>query len=322
MKRYKLVTHVRAVAGALLAAGLVAGCEGAGPVEPEPVLTNAPTAARVPAHAYGYTVIDVPGATSTQVYRMNARGDVVGSYFASGWHGFVLRQGELQTIDFPSVPSANATQVRGINDRGDVVGFYNVAGKLRGFLLGEDGFMVIEYPDANGTRLWGINPRGEISGEFQAAAGGAWRTFTLRAGTFTPIDVPDANMSAGYDINTEGDVVGHFTVPGSARMLGYRLAGGMFTYFDHPASLGTGMSCAQGIGVHGEVLGHYYDPEADEVYGYVWLNGEFVARLQPPDATQTYPTSITPTGVIAGYHVDGNGASHGFIAEPLNPAGW
>lgn len=305
------------IAGVLLATSLVTGCDRAGPVEPGPDFTTVPAASNVPADAYRYTVIDIEGATSTQVYRMNARGDVAGTYRnASGFHGFVLEQGVLQTIDYPS---AIVTQVRGINDRGDVVGFYNLGGILRGFLLGTQGFTVIEYPTAVGTRLWGVNARGEISGEYQAAAGSAWSAFTLRDGTFTAIDVPDANMSAGYGINDQGDVVGHFTTPGS-KMFGYRFADGTFTYFNHPAS-GTGMSCAMGIGVHGEVLGHYLDPLDALVYGYMWLNGSFVARLQAPGAVETYPTSITPSGVIAGWHFDENYVSHGFIAEPLNPSG-
>ncbi len=319
MKRFKLVTHMRAVASTLLAAGLVAGCESTAPVEPELGLSNVPAAANLPADAYGYTVFDVPGATNTYLFRMNARGDLAGTYNdASGTHGFLQRKGDrLQTIN---VEGAIATQVRGVNDRGDVVGFYSEAGKLHGFLLGVDGYTVIDYPDANGTRLWAINARGEISGEFQAAVGGAWQAFTLRHGTFTAIDVPGANMSAGYGIDNQGDVVGHFTKPGSSKMIGYRLASGTFSTFAHPLS-GDMMSCAQGIGVHGEVVGHYLDPEADQVFGWVWVDGEFVATLQVPAAIDTYATSITPAGVIAGYHFDENWVSHGFIATPLNRAG-
>ena len=41
----RFVIHAGAVAGALLAVGLVAGCERAGPVEPESGVTNVPAAA-------------------------------------------------------------------------------------------------------------------------------------------------------------------------------------------------------------------------------------------------------------------------------------
>jgi hypothetical protein len=40
--------------------------------------------------AYTFTVIDLPGATSTQVFGINKRGRIVGSYMdATGTHGFL-----------------------------------------------------------------------------------------------------------------------------------------------------------------------------------------------------------------------------------------
>ena len=45
-------------------------------------------------------------------------------------------------------------------------------------------------------------------------------------------------------------------------------------------------------------------------------------RLEAPGAIATHAMAISPTGVIAGYHVDEHSVSHGFVAEPLNPTGW
>jgi uncharacterized membrane protein len=280
-------------------------------LDPEPGVA----ASRFGAHGYDYTVVDVPNALWTQVYRLNARRDLVGTYRdATGTHGFVRRHGEFQPID---VAGATATQGRGINDRGDIVGFYTLAGQLRGYLLHRGEVTTIDFPAAVGTRLWDISDRGEISGEYQATAGGAWRAFTWRRGGFSALDVPDATMSAGYGINTRGAVVGHYTLPGS-KMFGFVFRHGTYTQLDHPDS-GNLMSCAMGIGEHGEVLGHYGNPTDNIVYGFVWHRGEFVTALRVPDAAQTYPTSITRAGMIAGYHMDPAGVSHGFLAVPARP---
>ena len=48
-------------------------------------------------------------------------------------HGFLLRKGEITTIDFPD---ATLTAAIGINARGDVVGRYQTgAGSDHGYLL-------------------------------------------------------------------------------------------------------------------------------------------------------------------------------------------
>jgi uncharacterized membrane protein len=311
------IGHTLTLAVVLGAVVAVTACDRGSTTEPALPQTGIPASMERSPAEYAYTVIDVPNATWTQVYRMNARGDVVGSYSQSGLtHGFLLRRGTFQTLD---VAGATHTQGRGINERGDIVGFSNTSGTLRGFLLSNGEFTTIEYPDAVGTRLWDINARGDIAGEYQATAGAQWRGFVLSQGEFTPLSVPSANMSAGFGINEDGAVVGHYTEPGT-KMFGFLFSDGAYTQFDHPAS-GTKMTCAQGIGVHGEVVGHFGDAASSAVYGYLWTDGELVAQLQVPDAKQTYPLSITPGGVIAGYHVDASDGNHGFIATPLNPAG-
>lgn len=77
-----------------------------------------------------------------------------------------------------------------------------------------------------------------------------------------------------------------------------------------------------GIGSHGVAVGHYWDVASDIVFGYVWHDGVFLTTLRVPDARETYPTSITPSGTIVGYHWDTEAWNvRGFIAEPLNPTG-
>lgn len=304
----------------LLAGTVAAGCEGS-PMETE--APQAVAAVRVSSADYRYTVIDVPGAVVTQAFRMNARGDLVGNFQNStGVHGFLKRGNSYQTIDFPG---AAATRARGINERGDIVGMYALGGRAHGFVLRHGEFTTLDVPGAWQTVLWDINANGVISGEYQAVAGGAWHAFVWRGGEFELIAIPGATMSAGFGVNLRGEVVGHYRLPdasqpgGVSKMYGFLWRDGEVTQLDYPVP--NLMSCAQGIGDHGAAVGHYWEISSDIVYGYVWQDGAFAATLRVPGAWDTYPTSITPSGVVAGYHLDASFAVHGFIAEPLNRVG-
>jgi len=66
-------------------------------------------------------------AAQTAARGINARGDVVGFYFAGGrQRGFLLEDGKYTTIDFPGPGVIRATAANGINPRGEIVGQYQV----------------------------------------------------------------------------------------------------------------------------------------------------------------------------------------------------
>lgn len=293
-------------------------CDRPTPTDPAVLAPDALAEAKVPAAGYRYTAINVPDALSTEVYRINARGDVVGTFRdVGGMHGFMLRRGQFETVD---VPGAAATALRGINERGQVVGFYNDAGTVRGFLMDQTGITTFNYPGAVGTQLWDINARGEISGAFQPAPGAQWLGFRWRDGTFTPLALPDETMSAGFGIDAHGTVVGHYRVIGDAKMYGFVAREGEDPiHLNYPAA--NLMSCAMGTGPHGQVLGHWWDAGDDVVYGYVWQDGKFVGTLRYPEAPDTYPTSMSPSGVVVGYYLDADWVARGFMADPVNPKG-
>jgi uncharacterized membrane protein len=126
------------------------------------------------------TTIDVPGALATEAYKINARGQILGSYVGSEGrsHLFLLSEGEFTTIDVPGafetgVDGTNA----GLNSRGDIVGDYCDAepcgnlsrGTVHGFLL-KDELTNIDAPGAVATSAYGINARGDIVGVAQIDA--------------------------------------------------------------------------------------------------------------------------------------------------------
>ena len=71
--------------------------------------------------AFSFKTIDVPGAAATSPSGINARGDIVGSYVdGTGSHGYVLRDGEFTTIDFPDA-AGSVVAGTGAEDRKSVV---------------------------------------------------------------------------------------------------------------------------------------------------------------------------------------------------------
>jgi probable HAF family extracellular repeat protein len=78
-----------------------------------------------------------PGASMTQAFGINDRGEVVGTYTVGTGdnavtHGFTWANGKFTTVDYPA---ASSTALNGVNDEGDIVGFYtDAAGNTDGFV--------------------------------------------------------------------------------------------------------------------------------------------------------------------------------------------
>jgi uncharacterized membrane protein len=103
--------------------------------------------------------IVVPGSIFTDAAAINDRGDIAGTYGTpEGVHGFVLRDGQFTTIDYPH---GGFTTIFGINSRGDLVGTYNGS---RGYLFDASSgeFRGTEPFDTLDPR--GINNRGDVVG--------------------------------------------------------------------------------------------------------------------------------------------------------------
>jgi uncharacterized membrane protein len=106
--------------------------------------------------------IDFPGASSTQSWGINSRGEIVGFYISAdnATHGFVLRWNQFRTIDFPD---ATTTSAYAINDRGEIAGSYAGTDRVtHGFVWCRGRFKTVDFPGAVSTEALGINERGEI----------------------------------------------------------------------------------------------------------------------------------------------------------------
>ena len=99
-----------------------------------------------------YTPLNLPSTgTPTDI---NDADDVVGSYFDTKTHGFVLSGGVLTTLD---IPGSDFVRALGINDAGDIVGFYRDAADVA------HGFLATPVPEPATVMLLAIGTLGIIS---------------------------------------------------------------------------------------------------------------------------------------------------------------
>jgi uncharacterized membrane protein len=170
-----------------------------------------------PAHGFlwdkgRYTKFDIPGATATGGYEIDNRGRIVGNYIdASGaQHGYVLRNGEVTTIDHPraaQAPDMTGTRVLGIDDRGRLVGSYgDDAGLIHAWAWEDDRFTDLEPPGGLQAEASEINARGQIVGRYLDATP-RLRTFLLERGRYTRIDAPGRCDTAALGLNDRGQIL-------------------------------------------------------------------------------------------------------------------
>ena len=85
-----------------------------------------------------FTLIDYPGAGSSQAWGINSRGDIAGYYVGAdnNNHGFLLNGSHYTTINYPG---AAVTIINAINPQGQVVGEFGTTASSphRGFILGD-----------------------------------------------------------------------------------------------------------------------------------------------------------------------------------------
>ncbi|MDQ6759870.1 MAG: PEP-CTERM sorting domain-containing protein [Acidobacteriota bacterium] len=254
-----------------------------------------------------FTTIDFPGATATQPWGINTRGDIVGLYTSAGMtHGFLLSGGQFSTIDFPG---ATETDAFAINPRGDIVGVYTSADKVsHGFLLTGSQFSTIDFPGATYSEGDGINARGEISGTYVLA--GLRHAFLLSGGQFTKVDFPDTIQTIGGGLNPQGDNAGSYNNGGTH---GFLLSDGDYTSIDFPGATFTN---ANAITARGDIVGRYVAGGVS--HGYL-LSGGLFSTIDFPGASFTSAASRNQRGDIVGRYVM-DGVTHAFLLTSFRPA--
>jgi probable HAF family extracellular repeat protein len=251
-----------------------------------------------------FTLIDYPNAASTQVWAINARGEMAGMYVSAdkASHGFVLRNGQFTSIDYPG---ATLTLCNGIGANGDIYGEYATATTAphHGFMLSEGQYTTIDFPGATATYAVGGGSNGEILGGYNFADNIS-HGFILKNGQFTSVDCPEATQTVAGGAGVNGELLGGAPVNGLPRALLYHH--GQFTLWDYPGANFTNALARNAVG---DIVGRWRD-SSNAVHGYVLSNGKF-SSFDCPGATFTGAAGITADGDVVG-RCQINGVYHGF----------
>ena len=263
--------------------------------------------------AFSFKTIDVPGAAATSPSGINARGDIVGSYVdGTGSHGYVLRDGEFTTIDFPDAAGSvvAGTGAAGIGPSGEIVGSYTVVGEpgvnVHSYLLTKQGeFVAVNYPGHTNMIAQRILPDGTILGcRHDDDNMGSMKGVVITRSGSEEIGL-FASMANGATPDHRR-IVGLYRNMAANRNSGFLIDDGDFTPLVVPGSTGTS---AWDMNPAGEIVGVYTKAG---VHGFV-LRDEVYVPVDFPGATATRAFGINARGDVVGSYV-ADGKTHGFLA--------
>ena len=281
--------------------------------------------------AYEYTVIDYPGAISTQVWGIRNSGEIVGqAYFNSAGPqtSFVYDLKKNVFTPLPNAPGVLSTDAIGINESGAVVGVAEHGVSNSGFILEEGAFTLFSHPGWQNTEARAIGTSGLVTGFATDYAGhSVGFIYNPEDGSF--IDILPSSLTIAQGINSAGQVVGNVTLtagsayPGSpAGSYGFlRGKSGAIQLFQVKGGIN---ARARGITNSGRVTGFFDDPVAGTTRGFVATLARVPGfqsltvpdddLLDVPGAVSTTPEGIDEFGRISGIWTDTAGTQHGFVA--------
>lgn len=267
------------------------------------------------ARAATIITFDPPDATSTEVWGINDRGVVVGSYLDSRkrFHGFLrMPDGTLTAVDEPNAGKRkfDGTNATGINKSGTVIGYFLNSSGYHGFLstLGV-GFTEFDVEQL-GTFPKSINDEGTIAGEyvgFDGVSHGFVRAVDGKITVFDPAGAEDTNVAS---IGSTGAIAGWYLdvnlVPH-----GFLRRDNTFVTFDGPGATETYLS---GINADEFVVGYYSDGNRE--HGFRSDPSGAIVLVDVPGSLFTFASAINRKGGIAGRFRDERNL-RGYLHEPI-----
>jgi uncharacterized membrane protein len=253
----------------------------------------------------GFRSIDVPGATATRAFGINAAGAIVGSYTdATGTYGYLWRRGKVTSIAFPG---AISTEAWGINPRGDIIGRYRLAGDARtfGFLLRRGVFTDISVPGHLHTLPIKITPSGVIVGCFHDTNFlQDMRGYVQRRGHVSSFELLPSTMHNG--VVRGGRLIAGISFDSATQAHGYVLNRGVYTQFDYP---GATFTQAWDVNPTGKVVG-YFNPVTSHGFS---RDSDGFTQIDVPGASWTRIFGINPQGDMVGSYADASNNVHAFL---------
>ncbi|HJV03267.1 MAG TPA: hypothetical protein VJ752_22215 [Burkholderiaceae bacterium] len=270
---------------------------------------------------YDFKTIDVPDASGTKAYGINDLGHVVGTFshpqipgqFSLN-HGFLLKNGEFTTIEYPHAPGETpdiAEFAYDINNQGQIVGSYRMGhGFDYGFRIDGGIFSTISTSEFDVTAARGITDAGTIIGNFNSTRIPDLHSFMLKNKVFTVVDVPASISTTAHGINIAEDIVGEY-VGSDGKQHGYLSRRGSITVIDRPGAQST---TPYGINARGQIVGSTFGETAG-THGFLLAKGKYFT-IDYPGAVSTEVFGINNRSQVVGDYQDAEGRTHGFVATP------
>jgi uncharacterized membrane protein len=269
------------------------------------------------APAFVFTSIDVPTATATGAFGINARGEVVGFYrdASNRQHGYVWGRDGFRSIDYPG---AIFTDARGISPSGEIVGTYRNPGEppvnFHGYRLTPDGeYLRVDYPGHTSTIAQRIGPDGTIYGCYHDQD----QMHTMFGMTISgeAHGALDMSMTMNNGATPDGrTMVGLYTDMDAGRGRAYLVRDGEFIGFDVP---GSAFTAGWDINAGREAVGVYQDASG-RFHGFI-VDAEWnFTTLDYPGAAATRAFGINARGDVVGTYIDTSNRTHGFLARRID----
>jgi probable HAF family extracellular repeat protein len=273
------------------------------------------------ADAQGVFTIDVPGATFTRIFGLNAQGDVCGGALLNGiWHAFVgSRRADFTDLTSFVYPGSVFTQCRGINAVGQMVGVYQSTDSTsHAFLKDGSDFISIDVPGATDTRGFGIDPLGQIVGRYTSPEGIVHGFFRSRDGVVLTIDGPGATATEASGITPQGEITGVYRTA-DGKFHGFILSKDGFQTIDVPGAAHTGTATGgMWMSASGELAGYYQPQGAPPGQNHAWLRlaDATFHTYQFPGSVDTCFFNVNERGDLVGRYV-ADGVQHGLYVDRL-----
>ena len=277
------------------------------------------------AQDYKFTSLDFPGADLTTGRGINNHGDIVGAYrIVPPRHAMLLKKDQYIPIVPDSILGAIYSEATNINDHGDVTGqMIDDNGFAHGFLVRDGQVTTLDVPGASETFALGINNSGTVAGYWDLLDQDgnilALYGFTWKDGGFldTQINFPGAGGTGIFGINARGNLSGVWVPdPNGSIEHGFVCpkTGECFSY-DAPIQGSVPFTDGKEINAQGQVVG--INVGDDGIWHSYLMSGGTFTMVDFPGSTGTGAFGLNSAGQIVGKYFDANGATHGFLAEPV-----
>ncbi len=215
-----------------------------------------------------WTLLDVPGASTTGGTNANNQGQTVLTYqFADGvWHAATYDRGQLDP--FPDIPGyPGGLVVQGLNDRGQIAAsVYDADGVSHGFVGDAENYTIFDYPDPEVTLnvLFMLNNAATSVGTY-FLSDGTRHGYKLEDSEFTNINPPGSLGADATAINNRGAIAGVMRNE-NGEFFTYVLEHGQYAYVQFPGAF---IAAPYSINDRGQLSGVYLDSNTMVAHGFV-----------------------------------------------------